>query len=86
MNKIQKTDPETLKIRADDARSILRNPGFIAATDRMEKTIIEQLKGVPVGDLTVPALHARLRALEDLKAELQSALTDYNMSLRRGEE
>lgn len=68
--------PAELDELAADARAILNNPAFIRAFDKLERQYVDQLKAANIGDLTVPALHASMRVLEDVRGTLTSFIND----------
>jgi len=59
-----------------DAAALAQNKAFDYVVEQLEARYFEQLKRTNIGDLTVPALHARLHVLEDLKQEFRALTTD----------
>lgn len=56
---------------AADIRNFMNSKGAKYLFAAMERTYIDQLKSLNVGDLRVAGLHASVRTLEELKAQLK---------------
>jgi hypothetical protein len=75
---------EQVEELAAEARSLLNSPALVEAFDRIEDQALAELRTIPVGDLTAHVPHARIYALNELKATLQSFVTDLEMLRRQG--
>lgn len=77
--------PEELQELAAEAERLLA-PGSLF--NRIVKTILadtmQELIQAPLYDLTAQAAHAKMRALESIKGQLQIVVNDAKMASRKG--
>jgi hypothetical protein len=68
-----------LEERAASARALLSDPIFRDVLDTMYSRHIGILAGADIGSLTASAAHAMLRAINELRSELESIVTEKKM-------
>lgn len=86
MKEIRDLSPaEQEELRASVA-NIMGDPAYARAFEKLREQYIQTLLAEQVGTLTSHTLHASLRVLEDVKAELASMVTliRHNGKLTRG--
>lgn len=74
---------EEKMMKADDAKSVLTNPGFQLAIESLRSRYVDRLRSLPIGDLTVTSIHAKLVSLEEVINELKSTIDDFKLASRR---
>ena len=65
--------------RAAEARDILHNPVFQEAMDDIYSRAVGTLSNVEVGGLTATSAHATMKAIIDIKMQLEQYITDHKM-------
>ena len=75
----QALSPLELDERAATARDFLTNPLVQEAFDTIHSRHLGILMSSPIGSLTASAAHAMLLAVEGIKSELESMVTDKKM-------
>lgn len=70
--------------RAANARAALNDPTLQDALDHIQQEYLTELIQTDVGGLTAVQLHANIRAVENLRARLQSMITDEKFLARKG--
>lgn len=68
--------------RAAEARAILDNPVFKSALDDVYSRAFGTLLNSDVGSLTASTAHASMKAIRDIKKQLESYVTDHRMRQR----
>lgn len=68
--------------RAADARALLANPLLKEILAELEDRSIQELRQADLGGLTAQAAHARIKALDEIKAHLKSIVSDEKMASR----
>jgi hypothetical protein len=69
--------------RASEAKSILNNIIFQEAVDGLRKQFIQTLMGSGIGSEDAMVAHAKIVVLEELIAQIGSAITDQRMTKQR---
>jgi hypothetical protein len=69
--------------RAAEARFILNNPIFVEAVDRLRDRYTKNLMSSGIGTEQAVMSHARMVVLEELLAQIGSAITDQRMAKQR---
>lgn len=75
-------NPLELEERAATARDILNNPIFREVLASMHSRQVGILEGADVGSLTASTAHAMMKAIGELRSELESIVTDKKISDR----
>lgn len=70
--------------RAANARAALNDPTLTDALDQIQQEYVRELIQTDVGGLTAVQLHANIRAVENLRARLQSMINDEKFLARKG--
>jgi len=70
--------------RAEEAKSILANPVFTSALADIHSRAYGTLLSADVGSLTASTAHATLKAIRDIKGQLEYYITDQKMRKRFG--
>lgn len=61
---------------AAEAKNLQNSKVLQLVFERLEADYVAKLKAANIGDLTVPALHASMKALEDVKGHIKNFITD----------
>lgn len=59
-----------------DLRNMMESPAFEFLLQRAQERAIQKLLAEPVGSLTAASAHASMKALTELRGELQALLND----------
>jgi hypothetical protein len=78
----KKSDYE-LDERATEAKFVLNNPVFQDAVQGLREQYIKQLMGSKIGSEDATVSHAKLIILEEIIAQIGSAMTDQKMQRQR---
>jgi hypothetical protein len=70
--------------RAAEAQAILDNPVFMNALDDVYSRSLGILVNADVGSLTASTAHASIKAIRDVKKQLEEYVTDKKMRQRFG--
>lgn len=70
--------------RAEEAKAILANPVFMAALGDIHSRAYGTLLAADVGSLTASTAHATLKAIRDIRGQLEYYITDQKMRQRYG--
>lgn len=79
-----KLQPHEIEERAAEARNILNSEAFKVVIDAVHNRCIQTLLSEPVGSLTAASAHATMKALTEIKGELQSQINDETILHKRG--
>ena len=69
--------------RASDAETLLANPVFISAINDVYSRAVGTLLNADVGSLTASTAHATMKAVRDVRNQLEQYVTDRKMRQRR---
>jgi hypothetical protein len=61
---------------AAEAKNLQNSKVLQLVFERLEADYVAKLKAANIGDLTVPTLHASMKALEDVKGHIKNFITD----------
>jgi len=70
--------------RAAEAKAILANPVFVSALNDIHSRAYGTLLNADVGSLTATTAHATLKAIRDIRGQLEYYITDQKMRQRYG--
>ena len=79
----QRSDYE-LEERATEARMLLQNPILRECLDSVYARYLQTLQNADINSLTAASSHAMLKAIAQLKNELEAIITDHNVRMKRG--
>jgi hypothetical protein len=65
--------------RATEAQALLGNPVFVSAIDDVYSRAVGTLLAAEVGSLTASTAHASMKAVRDIKAQLEQYIADHKM-------
>jgi hypothetical protein len=68
--------------RALEAAELLDNPLFKEALDEVYSRALGTLLNADVGSLTAGTAHATMRAIHDIRSQLEQYVTDHKMRLK----
>ena len=80
---MRELQPHEVEELATDAQALVHNKALQYAFDKLMEGYVGRLKTTNIGDLTVPTLHASMRVLEDVKAEIQVIIDDAKLNRAR---
>jgi len=69
--------------RASEAKFILNNPLFVEAVESLREQYITSLMASSIGSEQADMCHAKMVVLEELIAQIGSAITDQRMTKQR---
>ena len=78
----KKSDFE-LDERAAEAKFILNNPVFLEAVDELQRQHLQALMSSGIGSEQAVMCHAKMVVLDELLAQIGSAITDQRMNKQR---
>jgi hypothetical protein len=79
----EKRNEYELDERATEAKFILNNPVFQEAIEELRKSYIQTLMGSGIATEEAMVSHAKMIVLEELIAQIGSAITDQKMTRQR---
>jgi hypothetical protein len=79
----EKRSEYELDERAAEARFILNNPVFLEAVESIRSRYIKNLMSSGIGSEQAVMSHARMIVLEEVIAQIGSAITDQRMAKQR---
>jgi len=65
--------------RATEAEVLLQNPVFISALDEVYSRAVGTLLSADVGSLTASTAHATMKAIRDIRSQLEQYISDRKM-------